>query len=100
MASKAHFSFSLVLGRQDIPACGKSGLQYGVSVTDGCMGWNETESTLEKLAAAVRTRRNSRYQALRVIEAKEQASQIQVVDVPEPENIVMEARRIAVAQGV
>ncbi|KAI0482050.1 putative phospho-2-dehydro-3-deoxyheptonate aldolase [Xylariaceae sp. FL0804] len=46
-------------GRQDIPANGLAGLRYGVSVTDGCVGWEETEEMLEKLAAAVRARRGA-----------------------------------------
>ena len=33
-------------GRQNIPANGLAGLQYGVSVTDACMGWKQTESLL------------------------------------------------------
>ncbi len=33
-------------GRQDIPAEGPKGLQYGISITDACMGWEQTESLL------------------------------------------------------
>ena len=33
-------------GRQNISAQGAAGLQYGVSVTDACMGWKQTESLL------------------------------------------------------
>jgi len=33
-------------GRQNIPAQGAAGLLYGVSVTDACMGWKQTESLL------------------------------------------------------
>jgi 3-deoxy-7-phosphoheptulonate synthase len=33
-------------GRQNIPSNGLAGLQYGVSVTDACMGWKQTESLL------------------------------------------------------
>ncbi|EYE93706.1 3-deoxy-7-phosphoheptulonate synthase [Aspergillus ruber CBS 135680] len=44
-------------GSQKVPAEGKSGLKYGVSITDACIGWEDTESTLENLAQAVRTRR-------------------------------------------
>lgn len=42
-------------GRQDL----KPGvaLAPGVSITDGCIGWEETESVLRELAAAVRGRR-------------------------------------------
>lgn len=46
-----------IAGRQDIPIDGKECLKYGVSVTDGCVSWEETEDILEKLAAAVRGRR-------------------------------------------
>ena len=42
-------------GRQDlVPG---QPLAYGVSITDGCIGWDDTVSTLETLAAAVRERR-------------------------------------------
>ncbi len=42
-------------GRQDL----KPGvpLQHGVSITDACLGWSQTEPLLEELAAAVRVRR-------------------------------------------
>lgn len=47
-------------GRQDVPEKGsKACLKYGVSITDGCVGWNETESILENLAAAVRQRQQA-----------------------------------------
>jgi len=36
---------------------GKAGLKYGVSITDACIGWDDTESVLENLATAVRQRR-------------------------------------------
>ena len=42
-------------GRQD-HAAGKP-LQYGVSVTDACLGWGDTEPLLRELAEAVRARR-------------------------------------------
>ena len=32
-----------------------SDLEYGVSVTDACMGWDDTEKTLRSLASSVRT---------------------------------------------
>jgi 3-deoxy-7-phosphoheptulonate synthase len=45
-------------GRQDmIP--GKA-LEYGVSITDACLGWGDTLTLLESLAEAVRTRRIAR----------------------------------------
>ncbi|HEY2628345.1 MAG TPA: 3-deoxy-7-phosphoheptulonate synthase, partial [Usitatibacter sp.] len=42
-------------GRQDL-APGKT-LAYGVSITDACLGWDETMKMLETLAEAVRRRR-------------------------------------------
>ncbi|MEI6738256.1 MAG: 3-deoxy-7-phosphoheptulonate synthase AroG [Pseudomonadota bacterium] len=42
-------------GRQDIEI-GKA-LQYGVSVTDACINWDDTEKLLKQLAQAVRERR-------------------------------------------
>lgn len=44
-------------GKQNIPPEGKAGLKYGVSITDGCIGWESTVEVLTKLAAAVRQRR-------------------------------------------
>ncbi|SCU99286.1 LANO_0F01376g1_1 [Lachancea nothofagi CBS 11611] len=44
-------------GKQSIPAEGKAGLKYGVSITDGCIGWETTEEVLRKLANAVKQRR-------------------------------------------
>ncbi len=35
----------------------KSGLRAGVSITDACLGWSQTEPLLRELAAAVRERR-------------------------------------------
>ena len=46
----------LVEGNQVI-ADGRNGLRYGQSVTDACIGWDETMAVLERLAAAVRLRR-------------------------------------------
>ena len=48
----------LVEGRQDLVA-GKP-LVFGQSVTDGCMGWETTETVLRELAVAVRARRDLR----------------------------------------
>ncbi|HEU0204666.1 MAG TPA: 3-deoxy-7-phosphoheptulonate synthase, partial [Burkholderiaceae bacterium] len=45
----------LVAGRQDLVP-GKP-LTYGQSITDGCLGWEESVTALERLAAAVRGRR-------------------------------------------
>lgn len=46
---------NLIAGRQDLKQ-GKV-LTYGQSITDGCIGWNESVQALELLAAAVRSRR-------------------------------------------
>jgi len=45
----------LVAGRQDLSA--SAPLTYGQSITDACLGWDETESVLNELAEAVRARR-------------------------------------------
>jgi 3-deoxy-7-phosphoheptulonate synthase len=43
---------NLLPGRQD---WGKeAGLEYGVSITDACIGWEETEALLEEIAETVR----------------------------------------------
>ncbi len=45
----------LVAGRQDLkPGCE---LTYGQSITDGCLGWDDTEALLSTLANAVKERR-------------------------------------------
>ena len=46
----------LVEGNQAI-GTDRSSLRYGQSVTDGCIGWDQTQGVLERLAAAVRLRR-------------------------------------------
>ncbi|WP_315904806.1 3-deoxy-7-phosphoheptulonate synthase AroG [Vibrio fluvialis] len=46
----------LVEGRQDLVE-GKAPT-YGQSITDACIGWNDTETVLRQLAAAVEARRN------------------------------------------
>ncbi|MDE5175681.1 3-deoxy-7-phosphoheptulonate synthase AroG [Vibrio fluvialis] len=46
----------LVEGRQDLVE-GKAPT-YGQSITDACIGWDDTETVLRQLAAAVETRRN------------------------------------------
>ncbi|KAG5355770.1 Phospho-2-dehydro-3-deoxyheptonate aldolase, phenylalanine-inhibited [Yarrowia sp. B02] len=43
-------------GRQDI-CDNKEDMKYGVSVTDACINWEDTEKVLEELAQAVKTRR-------------------------------------------
>ncbi len=48
----------LVGGRQDLtPGCP---LTYGQSITDACIGWDESVKVLEGLAEAVRARRVAR----------------------------------------
>lgn len=47
----------LVEGRQDLVVGGKE-LTYGQSITDACIGWDDTEVSLRQLATAVRERRN------------------------------------------
>lgn len=49
-------------GKQSMPAdnAGKSSLKYGVSITDGCVSWEATVEMLNKLAKAVRTRREKK----------------------------------------
>ena len=44
-------------GRQDVPAEGKAGLKYGVSITDACISWETTDKVLRQLADAVKARR-------------------------------------------
>ena len=44
-------------GAQKIPKEGQKGLIYGVSVTDACIGWDQTVNVLAEFAAAVKTRR-------------------------------------------
>jgi len=48
-------------GRQDLLAGQtKADLLPGVSITDACLGWSQTEPLLRSLAAAVRQRRDRR----------------------------------------
>ena len=44
-------------GSQKVPKEGKAGLKYGVSITDACIGWEDTERVLAELAEAVAARR-------------------------------------------
>lgn len=44
-------------GNQKVPQEGKSALKYGVSITDACISWEDTEKVLEELASAVSKRR-------------------------------------------
>jgi 3-deoxy-7-phosphoheptulonate synthase len=48
-------------GRQDLlEGQTKADLKPGVSITDACLGWTQTEPLLRELSAAVRTRRGQR----------------------------------------
>lgn len=48
----------LVAGRQDLlPGKTLSSLTYGQSITDACLGWDDSVALLERLAQAVRGRR-------------------------------------------
>lgn len=47
----------IVEGRQDIPKEGPSMLKYGQSITDACIGFEDTITVLETLAEGVRARR-------------------------------------------
>lgn len=40
-----------------MPAEGRDALKYGVSITDACIDWAETETVLDTLAEAVKQRR-------------------------------------------
>jgi len=48
---------NIAIGAQKVPPEGKKGLKYGISITDGCIGWQTTEEVLEMFAKSVRTRR-------------------------------------------
>lgn len=51
---------NLVEGRQDVPPLekgGKDALVYGCSITDACIGWDDTEEVLKVLSDAVKARR-------------------------------------------
>jgi 3-deoxy-7-phosphoheptulonate synthase len=50
-------------GRQDCEPGGGAMLEYGKSITDACIGWDDTVPLLEKLAATVRQRRAETVQA-------------------------------------
>ena len=47
----------LVAGRQDLGSV--ASLTYGQSITDGCIDWNSTVEVLDRLAGAVRARRDT-----------------------------------------
>ncbi|ELR03412.1 3-deoxy-7-phosphoheptulonate synthase [Pseudogymnoascus destructans] len=45
-------------GNQKVPKEGGAGLKYGVSITDACIGWYDTECVLATLAEACKKRRD------------------------------------------
>ncbi|KAK9764139.1 hypothetical protein K7432_008617 [Basidiobolus ranarum] len=47
----------LIEGRQDIPHEGPSALKYGQSITDACIGWEDTVKVLDILRNGVQARR-------------------------------------------
>jgi 3-deoxy-7-phosphoheptulonate synthase len=47
----------LLAGRQDLTS--ERDLVYGQSITDACVGWNDTVPMLRELAAATAARRQS-----------------------------------------
>ncbi len=51
-------SLTNLAGNQKVPKEGKEGLKYGVSITDACIGWEDTVSVLDLLADAVKKRRS------------------------------------------
>lgn len=57
---KAPYLTHSLTGSQKVPAEGKEGLKYGISITDACIGWEDTESVLEVLANAVAKRREQK----------------------------------------
>lgn len=51
---------NIVEGRQNVPPVeegGKDALTYGLSITDACIGWEDTEKVLELLANSVKAKR-------------------------------------------
>lgn len=41
-----------------MPKEGKDALKYGISITDACISWEDTEKVLAELAEAVAARRD------------------------------------------
>lgn len=50
---------NLFEGNQKVPAEGPAGLKRGISITDACIGWEDTVGALEGLAKGVRERREA-----------------------------------------
>lgn len=46
-------------GNQKLTSAGPSQLEYGKSITDACIDWNDSYAVIEDLAKAVRVRRES-----------------------------------------
>ncbi len=63
----------LVGGRQELWSAGRRCV-YGQSITDGCLGWEETEAVLDLLSEAVVERRGARPHADRECAAADRAS--------------------------
>ncbi|KAI8855130.1 3-deoxy-7-phosphoheptulonate synthase [Chytridium lagenaria] len=53
---------NLFEGNQKIPESGAKDLKYGVSITDACVGWEDTVAILSTLAQAQQKRRQRRHQ--------------------------------------
>lgn len=59
-SAASHSSRSNILvGSQKVPKEGKEALKYGVSITDACIGWEDTVQVLDLLANAVKKRREA-----------------------------------------
>jgi 3-deoxy-7-phosphoheptulonate synthase len=58
MHSTFYDANAMIPGNQKVPPEGKAGLKYGVSITDACIGWEDTEKVMQNLADAVRERRD------------------------------------------
>ncbi|CAL1698002.1 unnamed protein product [Somion occarium] len=50
-------------GRQDVPAEGPQGLEYGVSITDACVDWETTVKMLDELNEAAGARKHALIEA-------------------------------------
>lgn len=56
-SDKIYITNSSIIGNQKVPESGRDGLEYGVSITDACIHWDDTVSVLQTLADAVKERR-------------------------------------------
>ena len=56
-ALSSEYRSNVRTGNQKVPKEGKEGLKYGVSITDACIGWEDTVQVLDLLANAVKKRR-------------------------------------------